>query len=145
MKRVFPLAALVIAIGLLAGNCSRASNGREGGEPKSGGDAPAEAHAVSVKGVVERSVPVGDRVRVSGRCLGYTAGPAIGGPPVTRSDWQLEDGGVAVYVTGALPDGCSATGGGASPVAITAVVAEDSVEIGAGRTRTARRYLIRVD
>lgn len=58
---------------------------------------------------------VGRLVSVSGRCLGWT-GPALGSPPLTRSDWQLEDRGEAVWVSARLPQDCAGPGGGLRPV-----------------------------
>jgi len=87
---------------------------------------------------------VGLRVRVTGRCLGYSKPVAVGGPPRTRSDWQLEADGVAIYVTGPLPAGCSPTEGATETTTIVAVVAEDTLPARGERAAMARRYLVRV-
>jgi len=99
---------------------------------------------VTVKELLASSALVGRRVRVVGRCLGYSAAVAPGGPPRTRSDWQLEDNGVAIYVTGQLPSGCSATEGSKERPTILAIVAEDTLPARGDRPPTPRRYLVRV-
>ena len=92
--------------------------------------------------VLESSAFVGQEIRITGRCLGYGKSVAQGGPPRTRSDWQLEDDGAAIYVTGPLPTGCSATAGSAAPTTITARVAEDTIRALADHSASARRYLV---
>jgi hypothetical protein len=58
----------------------------------------------------------GREVTLSGTCLGWS-GPALGGPPRTRSDWQIGSREAAVWVSGPLPSGCTgATGGGPARV-----------------------------
>jgi hypothetical protein len=84
----------------------------------------------------------GKMVQVSGQCLGYRVPPvAIGGPPRTRSDWQLAADGVAIYVTGPLPQGCSATEGSTGIIGIMATVREDSLPSLGAQPSRARRYL----
>jgi hypothetical protein len=93
--------------------------------------------------IVSSSAFVGKRVQVRGRCLGYSKPMAAGGPPRTRSDWQLEAGGVAIYVSGALPSGCSITEGSVQPIMISALVAEDTLSARGGRPARPRRFLVR--
>jgi hypothetical protein len=83
-------------------------------------------------------------VEVSGTCLGYSS-PTIakGPPPLTRSDWQLEDQGEAVWVSGPMPPGCSATEPAVAPSVITATVAQDTLPRLGARDGTVRRYLVR--
>ena len=50
-------------------------------------------------------------VMVTGVFKGWSGGPA-GGPPVTRSDWVLQDDTASIYVTGPFPPGCSPTNPG---------------------------------
>jgi hypothetical protein len=84
----------------------------------------------------------GMTVRVSGQCLGYRVPPvAVGGPPRTRSDWQLAADGAAIYVTGPLPQGCSATEGSTGLIGIVATVREDSLPSLGGQPSRSRRYL----
>jgi hypothetical protein len=87
---------------------------------------------------------VGRMVEVTGRCLGYSS-PTVaqGSPPVTKSDWQLEDGGEAIWVTGAMPDGCTATEPAAEASTIQATVAQDELPDLGGYGKTMRRYLVR--
>ena len=97
---------------------------------------------VTVAHVLGSSELPGRMVQVTGTCLGYRVPPlAAGGPPRTRSDWQLENAGQAIYVTGPLPRGCSATEGSPSPVTITATVREDTLPAPGGTPGRARRYL----
>lgn len=87
---------------------------------------------------------VGRTVEVTGTCLGYST-PTIarGSPPLTRSDWQLEDQGEAVWVSGPMPPGCSATEPGGSPSTITAGVAQDTLPSLGGQEGSVRQYLVR--
>jgi len=82
---------------------------------------------------------VGKLVRLSGTCLEY-GHLAEGGPPKTRSDWQLEQGGVAIYVAGPLPPGC--LGASSAPtVTVTAMVRQDTISVNSSNPRRARQYL----
>jgi hypothetical protein len=105
--------------------------------------APGDAQPVptSVRALLTSASLVGKRVRVTGRCLGYGTLRAMGGAPRTRSDWQLEADSMAIWVTGPLPVGCSATAGATESSTLTALVAEDTVR-GLGGPGRARRYLV---
>jgi len=134
---------MMVTLALCVGACGPQ---RQGDQTASlpPGDADTEAPAtVTVREILESGTYLGHRVRVSGRCLGYSAAVAEGGPPLTRSDWQLEDDGVAVYVSGSMPDGCSPTQGSTGRTAIDAVVAQDTVPALGDRLPRPRRYLIR--
>ena len=85
---------------------------------------------------------VGQTVRVKGRCLGYGSNIVLGTPPLTRSDWVLEDDGKAIYVSGPFPPGCSGLEPGKEPVVITAVVAVDTLTSLADGSKTPRYFLI---
>jgi hypothetical protein len=61
--------------------------------------------------IVDSAKWVGRTVRITGRCRGYGAAAAADPPPLSRSDWLLEDGGKSIYVNGPLPTGCTATAG----------------------------------
>lgn len=124
-------------------------------EPPAGADAgsarpvaaprPSEVEqSPTIREILASSALVGRRVHVTGRCLGYGRAVAVGRPPRTRSDWQLEAEGVAIYVTGPLPAGCSATEGSNQPTTILAHVAEDTLPARGDRAAAARRYLVRV-
>jgi hypothetical protein len=103
---------------------------------------PAVAPSVTVDQLLRSQDWNGKTVTVSGTCLGYRVPPvAVGNPPRTRSDWQLESGGVAIYVTGPLPPGCSAATGGTSPGTITALVQEDTLRALGPNPAKPRRYL----
>lgn len=99
---------------------------------------------LTVPEILRSSEYVGMIVRVEGKCLGYGKIVAVGGPPLTRSDWQLEDGGVAIYVSGPLPEDCSATKGSTQRSIIYALVAEDTLRTIGSRPATPRRYLVRL-
>jgi len=111
--------------------------------PANGGTVPAP-QKVSVHDVLTRPSLVGKAVEVTGRCLGYSV-PTVakGSPPVTRSDWQLEDQGEAVWVTGSMPDGCTGTTPAEAPSTITALVAQDTMPGLGGQKPVARQYLVR--
>lgn len=111
--------------------------------PANGGSVPAPAK-VSVHDVLTMPALVGKAVEVNGRCLGYSV-PTVakGSPPVTRSDWQLEDHGEAVWVNGPMPQGCSATAPAESASTISALVAQDSMPALGGQTPVLRQYLVR--
>ena len=100
---------------------------------------------VSVRELLASSAHVGKTVRVAGRCLGYGKIVAEGTPPLTRSDWQLEDGGLAIYVSGPLPEGCSPTEGSQTVSTIYARVAQDTLRGFGNQEPKARRYLVRVE
>lgn len=114
----------------------------------SGSSTPAPAGdgipVVTVREVLTQPSLTGRTVQVTGRCLGYST-PTIakGSPPRTRSDWQLEDGGEAVWVTGALPEGCTATTPAAGPGTIRASVAQDTLQPLGGGSPQPRQYLVR--
>ena len=111
--------------------------------PANGGTVPGP-QKVSVHDVLTRPALVGKAVEVTGRCLGYSVPTvAVGSPPVTRSDWQLEDQGEAVWVTGSLPQGCTATTPAESASTISAVVAQDTMPGLGGQTPVPRQYLVR--
>lgn len=87
---------------------------------------------------------VGRTVEVNGRCLGYSA-PTIarGAPPLTRSDWQLEDKGEAIWVSGPLPAGCTSTTPATAPGLVTAIVAQDTLPGLGGQSAMPWQYLVR--
>jgi hypothetical protein len=97
----------------------------------------------TVRELLASDADVGRTVRVAGRCAGYSTPLAEGAPPLTRSDWQLEDEGVAIYVSGPLPAGCSATGGSQARSTIVAQVAQDTMPAAGDRPAAPRRYLVR--
>ena len=97
---------------------------------------------VSIAQILGSSAWNGTTVTVSGVCLGYRVPPvAVGSPPRTRSDWQLEAGGKAIYVTGPLPSGCSATEGSSTAMTISALVQEDTLRALGNNPAQSRRYL----
>ena len=104
----------------------------------------ADVREVTIRQLLDSDSLVGVQVHVAGRCLGYSAQVAVGSPPLTRSDWQLEDGELAIYVSGPLPSGCSATAGSSDRITVTAIVAQDTLSPLGNRRAMPRRYLVRV-
>lgn len=97
---------------------------------------------VTVDAILSTASLTGKVVRVTGTCLGYRVPPvAMGSPPRTRSDWQLEAAGQAVYVTGPLPSTCDPGVGSTSPMTMVATVREDTLAASGGKPLTPRRYL----
>jgi hypothetical protein len=111
--------------------------------PANGGSVPVP-EKVSVHDVLTRPSLTGKAVEVTGRCLGYSV-PTVakGSPPVTRSDWQLEDQGEAVWVNGEMPAGCSATTPAESASTIAAMVAQDTMPSLGEQKPALRQYLVR--
>ncbi|MFN0150357.1 MAG: hypothetical protein ACKVU1_06555 [bacterium] len=142
------------AISLLLAGVAAASGGcaSRGAERDPSADSPrdgtgADSAAITdatIQDVLASPTLVGRAVRVTGHCSGYPADVIPGSPPLTRSDWILEGGGFAIYVSGDYPPGCSPTARSEKPVTITARVVADSVEA-LGGARTLRRYLVRLD
>jgi hypothetical protein len=126
---------LLIAAAILAA-CHPGSNGSPA---PSGSPLSTTVHAVLTTPSL-----VGRTVEVTGRCLGY-ASPTIakGSPPLTRSDWQLEDRGEALWVSGPLPAGCTSTTPAPAPGPVTAIVAQDTLPGLGGQAPTPRQYLVR--
>ncbi len=111
--------------------------------PVSGGPAPASSPpAVTVRQVLSTQALVGETVVVAGRCLGYAA-PTVakGARPLTGHDWQFEDNGLAVWVTGPMPRECGGTTPAAGTARITARVAQDTIPV-LSPPRMLRQYLV---
>lgn len=121
-------AATGAALALLLGACAPA----RADMPSPTGD-----RAATVTGIATGKVPPGTPVATRGRCLADTELRAAGGPPRTRSDWQLADAAHAVYVTGPRPAGCEPRTGSRDTVSVRATVAQDTLPSlgGAGRVR----------
>ncbi|MEO8138134.1 MAG: hypothetical protein ABI742_00750 [Gemmatimonadota bacterium] len=127
--------AYLLAAALLAG-CHPGGNGAPA---PAGGPLKTTVHAVLTTPSL-----TGRMVEVNGRCLGYSA-PTIakGSPPLTRSDWQLEDQGEAIWVSGPLPAGCTSTTPASAPGLVTATVAQDTLPGLGGQSAAPRQYLVR--
>ncbi len=106
--------------------------------PRTGDAPPLVPLAVIVAGDVE----VGGSVRVEGVCIGYSRVQAVGPQPRTRSDWQLVDDSVAVWVVGSYPQGCSGTVPSRSAGIYTMTVAMDTLPALGGAPARPRVYLI---
>lgn len=70
---------------------------------------PIEARpAITVATAINQAATLaGTTVIVRGAYIGWS-GRCTGGPPVTRSDWMLEDADRCLYVSGPLPPGIAA-------------------------------------
>ena len=97
---------------------------------------------VSVAQLLTDEIPVGARVEVRGTCIGYSRVVALGPPPRTRSDWQLEADGVAVWVVGSYPPGCSGTEPAREARTLSFEVAADTLPALGTQTGRVRRYLL---
>lgn len=80
----------------------------------------------------------GREVALSGTCLGGS-GPALGGPPRTRSDWQIGSKDAAVWVAGPFPTGCT-RGSGGGYATVHGRVDTDLIPGGSGQK--VRAYLV---
>lgn len=94
----------------------------------------------SIRDVVTSRALVGQRVRVTGRCLRPGSEHSLGEPPRPSHEWQLEAEGVAVFVIGPQPRGCRGTD--ALPLTITALVAEDTLPAIGELPPAPRRFLV---
>jgi len=66
----------------------------------------------------------GKQVIVSGNFKGWK-GSCFSAPPVTRSDWMIEDEGQCIYVSGDLPGGLDAMKPSGEEITIEATVKVD--------------------
>lgn len=108
-------------------------------QPAPGGDPARTAAppAVTVRQALTMQALVGETVQVTGRCLGKGA-PTVakGAPPFSAGVWQIEDNGVAAWVSGPMPREC-----GTGSAAITARVAQDTLPR-FSPPRMLRQYLV---
>ena len=96
-KLLFLIVPLLMALTLLAA-CPQPEAGRTG-------EASLGSQRVAVKTILENSPEMaGRRVTLDVDFRGWT-GICSSGPPVTRSDWMVEDRTGCIYVHGPLPDG----------------------------------------
>jgi hypothetical protein len=147
VKRAALTAAAVFLVGAVAA-CRPAPAGSIGTTTSDTGNTPVPGGArrdslVTVAELLDGTEHVGKTVRVAGRCLGYRV-PAVaqGTPPRSRSDWQLEDAGRAIYVVGALPAGCSGSQGSDARITVTGRVEQDTMPALGGSVGATRRYLV---
>ncbi|HSW29178.1 MAG TPA: hypothetical protein VLH75_06735 [Longimicrobiales bacterium] len=97
---------------------------------------------VPLAAIVAGEVEVGRSVRVEGVCIGYSRVQALGPQPRTRSDWQLVDDTVAVWVVGSYPEACSGTVPSRSAGIYTMTVAMDTLPALGNAPARHRVYLI---
>ena len=145
-------AILIAMVGLVVAGCgSKASQAGDGQavpgpvpSPPTQAVAPVvggqDEAALSVGTLLEARPVTGARVRVTGLCYGLAGFLAAGPAPFSRSDWQLGDGAVAVFVVGPLPTNCVQT---ATPplVTVQAIVLRDSAAVRIGGPLLERIYL----
>ncbi|MHB1192812.1 MAG: hypothetical protein ACYC6F_07170 [Longimicrobiales bacterium] len=116
-----------------------ADTASQGAAYRPGSDTPS---MVPLAAIVAGDVEVGRSVRVEGVCIGYSRVQAVGPQPRTRSDWQLVDDSVAVWVAGSYPQGCSGTVPSGSAGIYTMKVAMDTLPALGGAPARPRVYLI---
>jgi hypothetical protein len=131
MNQPFPRALLIL---LASATCHH--------QEQDAGGAPKRDQNPSIRQLVESDAWNGRDVFVTGRCLGYPSGQAVGPPPVTRSDWLLAGDSAVIYVTGPLPSGCTATGGSTNSTTVHARVAQDTLPTLGTQPAKPRRYLV---
>jgi hypothetical protein len=125
---------MILAAAVLATACGPQQVGAPA--PKRG-----ELPAVSVGTVLTTQALVGHTVVVSGYCIPEaTPAMAHGTQPVRSNDWQLTEGGAAVWVSGPKPAGCAESAKDERST-ITAVVAQDTIPA-TDRTQSLRPYLV---
>jgi len=100
-----------------------------------------EPVTLTVKEVTNSSWQAGGLVSVRGTCLRRGAGQAVGAPPLTRSDWELGEDSVAVWVSGPRPPDCTAETGATVSMTVDGVVALDTLRTMDG-DRLPRVYLV---
>jgi hypothetical protein len=103
-------------------------------------DAAARDTTPSLIDIATTRTLIGRRVRVTGRCLTLNHDDVLSMPLRSRDAWQLEGDGVSILVTGKSPCSC-ASRGDAPTLAITAVIAEDTLPPIGDLPPAPRRYL----
>jgi hypothetical protein len=114
--------------------------------PRPGAASPTAAAGapplIPLQAILAGGAEPGRRVRVEGVCIGYSRVLALGPQPRTRSDWQLVDDSVAVWVVGPYPPGCSGTVPAEQAGTFTVVVASDTLPALGTAPPRPRLYLI---
>jgi hypothetical protein len=106
------------------------------------GDAPAvREREWSLREVLSSRALVGNRVRVTGRCLAPIGPQPLGQPPRPWNEWQLEADGVAMFVIGPMPGACLVPGERVI-LTIEALVAEDTLPAIGNLPGAPRRFLV---
>ncbi|MBU0483455.1 MAG: hypothetical protein KKB30_02940 [Proteobacteria bacterium] len=83
------------------------------------------ARQINIAGLKSRSnTYAGQKVLLSGVFKGWK-GACFGAPPVTRSDWMLEDDSGCLYVTGPLPAGLDALKPNSEQIMVKGLVLTD--------------------
>jgi len=96
-KYLFSIFLPLMALCLLAA-CPQPEAGRPD-------EAPSESERITIKMIQAKSAEMtGQLVTLDVEFRGWT-GACSPGPPVTRSDWMVEDGTGCIYVHGPLPHG----------------------------------------
>jgi hypothetical protein len=129
--RLISLALLIAAVG----GCQRPANRTAPGagdsttqRPDSASQPADPGQPMTVGALLGAPPSSGTNIRVSGKCYGLAGTLARGPQPRSRSDWQLGNDTVAVYVTGPSPTECLQAP--APPVVtIRALVQRDTVAL----------------
>jgi hypothetical protein len=131
---------VVLLVLLMLGACSPAPRRPDRGRVSVPGPGPRSLRVSEL--IRSADTLVGEVVEVRGACAGW-GGPAPGPPPLTRSDWQLQEDSVAVWVSGPLPRGCDPVNPSLARVyEIRARVACDTLTAG-GRGEPAVRHFLK--
>ena len=96
---------------------------------------------LGVSQLVDDASLAGTIIATRGTCLRRGAGQADGGPPVTRSDWELGEDGRAIWVSGPRPPECPAESGARVSIVTHGLVQVDTLRMLDG-TRRPRVYLV---
>jgi hypothetical protein len=135
-----PVISLVLAVSLVACDGDRPANLREGpARVRPAQNAAITDTVLSVRDLFLATLPVGRRVRLTGRCV--TTVPTFDRPAGAEQLWQLEGDGLTVVISGPPPRKCL-TSRNATFVTITAIVAEDTLPPIADLPPAPRRYLL---
>jgi len=125
--------------------CSTAAQQQETPREESETEVTAETEStVTIRIILDSDGLVGRSVTLKGFCRGYGSLIGTGPPPLTRSDWLFADNGDAIWVSGRLPKGCSATEGSDQETTIDAVVRQDTLPAMGDNPARPRRYLVRL-
>lgn len=96
---------------------------------------------LSVAEVLDNPPRTGTVVSVRGTCLRRGAGLAQGGPPLTRSDWELGTADRAIWISGPRPVDCPVGTGATGPSLVRGLVQVDTLRMLDGTERP-RVYLV---
>ena len=137
--------AVIALLAAVCAGCARGESAPDAAHFHDRGDGPALAVAYdsspSLREILQSRAFVGRRVRLTGRCLDK---PQTLDRPLRLNQWQLEADGVAAFVIGVVPSQCSSPRD-STVLAVTAVVAEDTLPAIGDLPPAPRRYLVLIN